>query len=104
MKEQFEARFETELTKLKEGLTKKHTTKKASRIHQRIGRYTQKYPSVSKYYDIEVITDDHRLATAINWSKNREKYQNVKDKLGVYFIRTNLPIAKEATLTQLARF
>jgi transposase len=101
MKEQFEARFETELTKLKEGLTKKHTTKKASRIHQRIGRYTQKYPSVSKYYDIEVITDDHRLATAINWSKNREKYQNVKDKLGVYFIRTNLPIAKEATLWKI---
>ena len=54
IKTQFETRFEEELTKIKLGLSKKHSTKRADKVHQRIGRAIQKYPSVSKYYVIQV--------------------------------------------------
>ena len=101
MKEQFGSRFEMELTKLKEGLNKKHTIKNADRIHQRIGRCIEKYPSVGKYYDIELTKNEKNRATDIQWSKNQEKYQNVKDNLGVYFIRTNLQVNNEAALWEV---
>lgn len=47
MKSLFESRFEQELERIKEGLTRKHATKMQGKVHQRIGRYKQKYPSVS---------------------------------------------------------
>jgi hypothetical protein len=57
MKTQFETRFEEQLEKIKIGLTKKHSTKKADKINQRIGRAIEKYPSASKYYQVGVIID-----------------------------------------------
>lgn len=98
MKTQFEARFEEVLIKLKNGLTKKHTTKRADLIHERIGRYKQKYPSVSKYYNIEVKKDGKGRATEITWEKDPAQYEKIKENLGVYFIRTNLEIKEEGTL------
>jgi hypothetical protein len=101
MKNQFEARFEEGLIRLKNGLTKKHTTKRADLIHERIGRYRQKYPSVSKYYNIAVKKDDKGTATEIQWKKGPAQYQKVKENLGVYFIRTNLEIKEEETLWKI---
>jgi hypothetical protein len=101
MKTQFESRFEIELTRLKQGLDKKHSIKKADRIDQRIGRCIEKYPSVSKYYDIEVTQNDHKQATDIRWSKNNDKYQSVINNLGIYFIRTNLKVEKETVLWEI---
>lgn len=98
MKTQFEARFEEGLIKLKEGLTKKHSVKRADLIHQRIGRCRQKYPSVAKYYQIEVKENDKGIAREIQWSKDQSQNQKVKDNLGVYFIRTNLAIKEEVVL------
>jgi hypothetical protein len=98
MKSLFEERFEDDLQKIKLGLTKKHTTKSIDKIHQRIGRYKQKYPSVSKYYDIEVIIDENNRATELNWVKNVELYQKATAELGVYLISTNLDISQEQTL------
>jgi len=98
MKSLFEERFEDDLQKIKLGLTKKHTTKSIDKIHQRIGRYKQKYPSVSKYYDIEVIIDENNRATELNWVKNAELYQKATAELGVYLISTNLDISQEQTL------
>lgn len=101
MKTQFETRFEEGLVKLKEGLTKKHSVKRADLIHQRIGRCREKYPSASKYYQIEVKTNDKGIATEIQWSKDQSQYQKVKDNLGVYFIRTNLAIKEEEILWKI---
>lgn len=101
MKTQFESRFEMGLTKLRQGLDKKHSIKKAERIHQRIGRCMEKYPSVSKYYDIEVTQNDCGQATDIQWSKNKNKLEAVKHKLGIYFIRTNLEVEKEKVLWEI---
>lgn len=101
MNKLFEGRFETELLKIKEGLGKKHSTKKADLIHQRIGRYREKYPSVSKYYDVVVESNQRGVATNIEWSKNQVKYQQIVELLGVYFIRTNLAIDREETLWKI---
>lgn len=98
IKNLFETRFEECLVKLKEGLNKKHTVKRADLIHERIGRYKQKYPSVSKYYDIEVKKDDKGIATEISWGKDNEQHQKTKDNLGVYFIRTNKKIEEEGEI------
>jgi hypothetical protein len=101
MKAQFEARFEEELAKLKEGLAKKHATKRADLIHERIGRYKQKYPSVSKYYNIEVKKNSKGIATEILWDKDAVQHQKAKEHLGVYFIRTNLAIKEEKILWKI---
>jgi hypothetical protein len=98
MKELFESRFEQELEKIKEGLTRKHATKRQDKIHQRIGRYKQKYPSVSKYYHIEVSSNEKGMVTDINWHKDLQLYSHTLENLGVYFIRTSLDIAQEQTL------
>ena len=98
IKTQFETRFEEELTKIKLGLSKKHSTKRANKVHQRIGRAIQKYPSVSKYYVIQVPANEHDVVIDLQWSKDIEKYQKIQNNLGVYFVRTNLPIEQEDTL------
>jgi len=63
MKSLFESRFEQELERIKEGLTRKHATKMQGKVHQRIGRYKQKYPSVSKYYNIQVDINERGIVT-----------------------------------------
>jgi Transposase DDE domain len=98
MKTQFENRFEEQLEKIKIGLTKKHSTKRADKINQRIGRAIQKYPSTSKYYDVKVSTNKNNLATDIVYQKNQELHQAMLENLGVYFIRTNLKPKDEQTL------
>ena len=98
IKTQFETRFEEELTKIKLGLSKKHSLKRADKVHQRIGRAIQKYPSVSKYYIIQAPTNGQDMVIDLQWSKDREKYEKIQSNLGVYFIRTNLPIQQEDVL------
>lgn len=98
MKTQFETRFEEQLEKIKTGLAKKYSTKKADKINQRIGRAIEKYPSASKYYQVQVINDKNDLATDIIYKKNEELHQAMLDNLGVYFIRTNLKPKDEQTL------
>lgn len=98
MKTQFETRFEEQLEKIKTGLAKKHSTKKADKINQRIGRAIEKYPSASKYYQVQVITDKNDLARDVVYQKDHELHQTMVDNLGVYFIRTNLKPKDEQTL------
>jgi hypothetical protein len=99
IKEQFEKRFEEELKKISQGLGKKNTVKKLAIINRRIGRQQQKYPSVSQYYNIEVESDDKTgKATQLTWAKDEQKHAQMEEKLGVYFIRTNMCIAEETTL------
>lgn len=98
MKSQFESRFEEELSKIKAAVDKKFGTKKADKIHQRIGRAKEKYPSVSKYYVIDIETNDKGIVTQIKWNKEKGLVESVN--LGVYFVRTNLPIEQETELWQ----
>lgn len=77
-------------------LHSKGGTKKADKVHQRIGRAKEKYPSVQRYYDITVSSDAKTgLATEITWEKNLDRHQEKNESLGVYFLRTNLKVNEE---------
>jgi hypothetical protein len=88
MKSKFEARFITEISKIEASLTKKHGVKKTNKVHQRIGRVIEKFPSAAKFYDIEVLSED-QIATKIGCVKKKTSQQDDQE-LGTYFIKTNL--------------
>lgn len=92
-----QARYEAELQKIEAALHKKHGVKQTDKVWQRIGRAQQKYPRVSKYYDIHV-ENEGSTVTSLTWEKqNPEKEQDQ----GVYFLRTTLNTHDESTLWQI---
>lgn len=96
MKVSFEKRFEEELQKMHAALHRKGGVKKPDKVHQRIGRARQKYPSVQHYYDIAVEVDPKNgLAREIIWKKDAGKDLEKTENLGVYFLRTNLNVSEE---------
>lgn len=96
MKLQFEKRFEDELQKIHTALHRKGGVKKLDKVHQRIGRAKEKYPSVQHYYTIEVSSDAKtNLATEITWKKDEAKHAEKNESLGIYFLRTNLNVQDE---------
>ncbi len=54
MNEQFRSRFEAGLQIIADSLTKKGGVKQEDKVHERMGRLKQKYPSIHRYFDIEV--------------------------------------------------
>ena len=87
MYDQFTKRFIAELEKIKASLSKKHGTKKTDKVNERIGRAKEKYPSVSKYYNISYTEADGKV-TSLSW-KLKDGYQ-ADEKTGVYFLQTNI--------------
>ncbi len=53
MNEQLRVRFEEGLQKIAASLTKKGGVKQDAKVHERIGRLRQKYPSIQRYFDIK---------------------------------------------------
>jgi transposase len=99
MKSQFEKRFEEELQKIYTAIHRKGGIKKRDKVHQRIGRVKEKYPSVGQYYNITVTEDEAtNLATEISWQKDEAKYHDKINNLGVYFLRTNLSVQDEVVV------
>lgn len=96
MKNQFEQRFELELEKIKIALSKKGGTKRIEKVHQRIGRAKQKYPSVHQKYSIQVINDaQDKNVIDLMWNKIQDKEANIIEGLGRYFLRTSLDLKDE---------
>lgn len=96
---QFEQRFELELQKIAQSVERKGGTKKAAKVHQRIGRARQRYPSVQYYYDIDVtLSQDNHTVTSVIWSKNEQQYAKKEASLGLYFLRTSLLLEDEVMI------
>jgi transposase len=96
MKNQFEKRFEEALQKIHTAIHRKGDIKKSDKVHQRIGRAKEKYPSVQQYYNIEVSEDEAtHLATNISWTKDETKHEDKTNNPGIYFLRTNLNVQDE---------
>jgi transposase len=89
-------RFEEGIQSIREGIAKKGGTKKISKVHERIGRLKQKYPSVHNYYDIIVKDDEKGTVTSIS-CKHRTG-EDTDKQTGIYFLRTSLMGHEEATL------
>jgi transposase len=99
MRRLFEERFEAELQKIAQSLQRKGGVKKESKVQQRIGRAKERYASVQHYYDIAVtLSQDGKTVTAIQWSKNEERYAKKQAMLGLYFLRTSLLLEDEVMI------
>ena len=100
MKHSFRKRFEDELKKLSEGLSKPKGRKKYTKVIERIGRLKEKHKRISGCYEINVLaSEDGATAVAIDWKVLDEK---MSDKLtGSYFLRTNLVAMGPKELWQL---
>ena len=72
MNEQFPSRFEEGLQKIADSILKKSGVKQEDKVHERIGRLKQKYPSIHRYFEIDVETKN-QLGIARN-----AKWQNQK--------------------------
>ena len=97
MNRHFRERFETELAKARDALTKKGGKKTYEKVIERVGRAIQRYPSIARYYVIDYIRDeknpknmaDIRWRIAIPDSIDRDS--------GIYFLRTNVEKLDEKT-------
>jgi len=115
MNQQFRIRFEAGLQKITGSLTKKGGVKQESKVHERIGRLKQKYPSIHSYFDIEVKTNEvsaqkskkknslvtmerMRVVTDIKWAVKQDVDINARS--GVYFLRTSLESNTEEIVWQ----
>jgi hypothetical protein len=96
MKSKFEERFMEEIKKIVNSLSKKSGIKKANKVHQRIGRVIEKYPSAAKFYEIELL-EENQIATKIICTKKKTSQINDQE-LGSYFIKTNLNTEDELSL------
>ena len=115
MNEQFRSRFEAGLQKIVSSLTKKGGVKQEDKVHQRIGRLKQKYPSIQRYYDIEAeakqdveikrkkketgaIKENKNIVTSIHWAV--KEGVDINARSGVYFLRTSVVANTEDVLWQ----
>ena len=108
MNDQFRTRFEDGLQIIADSLTKKGGVKQADKVYERIGRLKGKYPSIARYFDIEVVEQQieskikgkhkqattepeqkqKQIATAISWAIKPDVEINARS--GIYFLRTSL--------------
>jgi hypothetical protein len=115
MNEQFRARFEEGLQKIASSISKKSGVKTEDKVYERIGRLKQKYPSIHRYFEIEVETrkpevtrgntiwkmndflkDQKSIVTSIKW--RIKPGVDINARCGVYFLRTSLTTSSEETL------
>lgn len=96
MNRQFRERFETELRKIKESITKKGGVKSYDKVIERTGRAMQKYPSIAKFYTISYTPDTKNpaLMSDITWAI---KVPDTDAGSGKYYLRTNIAKLNEET-------
>jgi hypothetical protein len=89
MNRQFKTRFEQSLKAIEASMHKKHGIKKYDKVLERIGRARQKYPSIQKYYEINVEKKDgDETVAGINWKIKEGKETDASS--GIYYLRTKL--------------
>ncbi len=115
MNEQFRSRFEAGLQQIADSLTKKGGVKQEDKVYERIGRVKQKYPSIGRYFDIELEVkeetepkrknkgtepdkENKRIVTAIKWAV--KEGVDINARSGIYFLRTSLQAQKEESVWQ----
>jgi len=115
MNEQFRTQFEAGLQKIAGSLTKKGGVKQEDKVHERIGRIKQKYPSIQRYFDIvtEVAEqpirkrklknggqekEEKRIVTSLKWAIREDV--DINSRSGVYFLRTSLQATNEENVWQ----
>jgi transposase len=88
MNSMFKDRFELGLAKIENSLHKKGGVKKLDKVYERIGRLKQKYPSIHRFYQIDVENNDKNIVTSLSWSI--KPVADPDQDNGIYFLRTSL--------------
>jgi transposase len=78
MNAQFKERFEAELKKISDSLSKKSGVKLYDKVNQRIGRAKQKCPSIQRYYTIDLECADNKVVTLMKWSIKEDTEINAR--------------------------
>ena len=90
--------FVQNLEQIESSLHKKRGIKSLDKVWERIGRAKEKYPSIAKYYKIEVTQESQPESDSakitgkkVKPKANQMTWQRVEDEPdhGIYFIRTN---------------
>ena len=98
IQDSFAEKYETALHSLNNGLSKKGSTKKYTKVLERLGRLKEKYARAAQHYEVTVTPDDDEDKTlSIHW-KRVEKNHSQATHPGVYCLRTNLTDWNEETL------
>ena len=97
MNRQWRERFEEEMEKINLALGKKGGVKTYEKVIERVGRAVQKYPSISKYYDITYTRSEEkpRNMGRVEWKVS--DLSGIERGHGVYFLRTNVRTLDEKT-------
>ena len=95
---QFSDRFESELQKISDGLSKPRSEKRKDKLLERIGRLKQKSKGIGRHYKIEMTTDENgKNVTSLKWEREPIDGSRMTHP-GVYCLRTNELEMDEATL------
>ena len=87
-------RYTEQLMCIEKAIHTKGGVKKEEKVWQRLGRLKQKYPRVSKYFDIKVEAQNG-IVTVLKWTEQNLELQKHQ---GVYFLRTTLDSEQEKNL------
>ena len=108
MNNRFQEGFEKGLSIISASLQKKSGIKKEEKVYERVGRLKQKYPSVSRYYEISYSIETEQISNkktkekneirkvkSMTWKIKQEMEPNAES--GTYFLRTSLKMSEELT-------
>ena len=90
MNRQWKERFEEELKKVNESITKKGGTKKYKKVVERVGRAIERYPSIAKNYHVEYVKDNDSTEKMKEIKWDIKDLSNQDGNFGIYFLRTNI--------------
>ncbi len=93
MNRKFRERFESGMKSIQASIGKKHGTKKYEKVVERIGKLKGRYPSIARFYTIDMEKDEKDTVTSITWEVNIPETV----EYGVYFLRTNVSTLDEKT-------
>ena len=93
MNRKFKKGFEDSLQAIAASITRKSGTKKRDAVLKRIGKLEGKYPSIARYYQIDVSDDGKGKVTEVKWQLHLPD----KQVFGTYFLRTNVKKFDEKT-------
>ena len=99
IKSRFQKRFEEGLEAISNSLTKKAGRKRYGKIMERIGRLREKYPTIARFYKVDVEEAKGRV-TRIEWSIDEEKALEARFS-GTYYIRSSRTDLDEKELWSL---
>jgi transposase len=99
IKTRFQKRFEEGLEAISSSLTKKTGHKRYGRVMERIGRLRERYPTIARFYKVDVQEEKGRVSR-IGWSIDGEKELEARFS-GSYYIRSSLTDLDEKELWSL---